>query len=68
MRKKLKIAHSKFVHHFGYGPECPPTIDFDQDAYAEELEKSVEDDFDYTIEKYGTVPLKSSGWPEEFVD
>ena len=56
MNENLEKAHSIFIHHFGYDPKTPNNIDFDQDAYAEELLKCVEDDFDYTIEKYGTIP------------
>lgn len=39
-------------------------MDFDQDAYAEELLKCVEDNFDYTIKKYGTVPKTEQPKPE----
>ena len=56
MRKKLAIAHPKFWDHFLYSPNLPPNLDFDQDEYAELLLKCIEDDFDYTIELYGTVP------------
>lgn len=68
MKKKFSEAHLKFIQHFGYAPELPQSIDFDQDAYAEEIEKCVKDNFDYTIKKYGTVPKKSGGWPEEFIN
>lgn len=56
MTQKHKEASMKFIEHFGYYPNHPNDIDFDQDAYAEELLKCVEDNFDYTIKKYGTVP------------
>lgn len=56
MTKKLSEAYWNFMQHFDYEPEFPENIDFDQDSYADELLKCVEDDFDYTIEKYGTVP------------
>lgn len=68
MIKKLKEAHTQFVLHFHYAPEFPPDIDFDQDAFAMELMKCVEDDFDYTIEKYGTVPPKNFERPEVIID
>jgi hypothetical protein len=39
-------------------------MDFDQDVYAEELLKCVEDDFDYTIKKYGTKIPEEMPEPE----
>ena len=39
-------------------------MDFDQDAYAEELLKCVEDNFDYTIKKYGTKIPEEMPEPE----
>lgn len=72
MIKKLKEAHSKFFNHFLYSPELPENVDFDQDSYADELLKCVEDDFDYTIEKYGTVPHpfdpKKNGYHPDYID
>ena len=50
----------KFVDHFNYSPEFPPNIDFDQEEYAELMLKCIEDDYDYTIEKYGTVVTTTS--------
>lgn len=64
LTKKLKKAHREFVACFGYSPEFPNNIDFDQDAFADELLKCVKDKFDYTIEKYGTKPLKKMPMPE----
>ena len=58
MNECFHIATEKFFRHFGYFPKLPPNIDFDQDAYAALLDKCVEENFDYTIEKYGTVPSK----------
>ena len=52
MIKKLKKAHLQFVMHFDYCPNFPPNLDFNQEEYAELLLKCIEDDFDYTIEKY----------------
>ena len=60
MIKKLKKAHLLFVMHFDYCPNFPPNLDFNQEEYAELLLKCIEDDFDYTIEKYGTVVPKTS--------
>ena len=68
MNENLEKAHSIFIHHFGYGPKTPDNIDFDQDAYAEALLKCVEADFDYTIEKYGTVPPTRDEWPKIIID
>lgn len=58
------LKRSQFIEHFGYYPNHPNDIDFDQDAYAEELLKCVEDNFDYTIKKYGTVPKTEQPKPE----
>ena len=71
MKKILSKAFSRFFYHFGYHPELPPNIDFDQDAYAALLDKCVDENFDYTIEKYGTVPSKpywECEYPEIFID
>jgi len=56
MNEKLKKAYSNFYEHFGYTPNYPNEIDFNQDEYAEFLDKCVTSNFDYTIEKYGTDP------------
>ena len=56
MNKKLKKSFSKLHEKFGYIPNFPNEIDFDQNEYAELLDKCVVDNFDYTIEKYGTNP------------
>ena len=64
MKKKLKKAHLQFVMHFDYCPNFPPNLDFNQEEYAELLLKCIEDDFDYTIEKYGTVVPKKMPRPE----
>ena len=58
MRRKLDKAISRFFGHFGYHLEFPPNIDFDQDEYAELLNKCVNENFDYTIKEYGTVLSK----------
>ncbi len=54
--KRCRKAMRDFIFHFGYNPGFPKKLDFDEDVYAEHLEKSVADDFDYTIELYGTIP------------
>ena len=71
MNKRLEKAFGSFFLHFGYSPEFPQNMDFDQDQFAEVLERCVTEDFDYTIEKYGTVPKKreeAQKYPEVFVD
>ena len=54
MDKKLKIVHLAFLKHFGYPPKFPNEINFNQNEYADLLQKCMDDNFDYTIEKYGT--------------
>ena len=54
MKERLEKVMITFAEHFGYIPKLPREIFFNQDEYAEELMKCIEDDFDYTIEKYGT--------------
>ena len=71
MKKCFKIASRKFFSHFRYFAELPPNIDFDEEEYADLLLKCVEDNFDYTIKKYGTVPSKpwwESESPEIIID
>ena len=64
MIKKLKDARIKLVNHFKDAPEFSTDLYFDQEEYAELLLKCIEDDFDYTIEKYGTVVPKKMPRPE----
>lgn len=68
MIKKLQEAHMQFVLHFDYNPNFPPDLDFNQEKYAELLLKCIEDNFDYTIEKYGTVVPKKMPRPKIIVD
>lgn len=65
---KFEKAHKDFVLHFGYCPKIPNEIDFDQSAYADELSKSVADDYDYTVKKYGTQVPKKYPKPEIIID
>ena len=58
MNECVHIAIGSFLDHFGYFPGLPPTIDFNEEEYAALLDKCVEENFDYTIEAYGTVPSK----------
>ncbi len=68
MSKELSIALFKFAHKFEYYPSYPQNINFDQLEYAKELEKCIEDNFDYTIEKYGTIPSLKLGLPDVILD
>ena len=52
MKKRCFKACEKFIDHFGYCAAFPKNLDFDQDEYADELLKCIEDDFDYTIERF----------------
>lgn len=65
------FAMGKFFDTFGYFAELPPNVDFDEEEYADLLLKCVEDNFDYTIELYGTIPSKpwwESEGPEIIID
>lgn len=66
MKKKLEKALYDFMIHFAYTPAFPENIDFDEDAYADELLKSIADDFDYTVAKYGTVPKPHRPDPKNY--
>ena len=64
LNQKFEKAHKDF----GYCPQIPNEIDFDQDAYADDLQKSITDNYDYTIKKYGTQVPKKYPKPEIIVD
>ncbi len=68
MSKESQLARLKFSLFFDYYPNYPENTDFDQLEYAKELEKCVEDKFDYTIEKYGTIPSQKLGLPDVILD
>ena len=68
MKQKLKKTYKDFIAHFGYAPNVPNNIDFNQDEYAGYLRKCIKDNFDYTIEKYGTKPPKRFGRAKILVD
>jgi hypothetical protein len=61
-------ASSAFFYHFGYYPNDPKYLDDVNNEWSDILEKSVKDNFDYTIEKYGTVPPKNFGLPRIIID
>ena len=67
MKKRCLDACKKFARHFGYCAAFPEGLDFDQDEYADELLKCIEDDFDY-IEKYGTKVPEKKPYPTVFID
>ena len=71
MKKRFNYAVNKFFDCFGYFAEYPPNVDFDEEEFADLLLKCVEDNFDYTIEMYGTIP-KTPYWEskhsEIFID
>lgn len=50
-------AIHKFYYFFHYYANTPGNVDFDQEEYADLLDKCVADNFDYTIELYGTEPI-----------
>ena len=59
MNEHLRKIYLRFLEHFGYCPNFPDDIyigKFNQDEYADLLEKCIQDNFDYTIELYGTDP------------
>lgn len=68
MNKKLKKIYKDFISHFSYAPNFPNDIDFDQNEYANFLKKCIEDNIDYTIEKYGTEPPEHFGRAEILID
>ncbi len=49
-----------FVNNFGYSPNEPNEIFFDETKYIEILRKSIKDNFDYTIKLYGTDPKRGT--------
>ena len=63
---------SNFFDKFGYFPEAPfDAVMEDRKAseeYCKVLQKCIDDDFDYTIELYGTIPRTSKGLPDIIVD
>lgn len=68
IKKRLDKAIHNFICTFDYYPNYPSNIGFDQIEYAKELEKCVADNFDYTIEKHGTVPPVWTGYQNVILD
>lgn len=68
MNRKLYKTYKTFIDYFRYAPNFPNDLDFDQNEYADFLQKCIDDNIDYTIEKYGTEPLKYFGRAEVLID
>lgn len=68
MKDKRMDVSLEFIKHFHYIPNTPNNIDYDEKAYKALLLKCIEDDVDYTIERYGTVPAKETKYPEVFIN
>ena len=52
--KIVNNAQNAFYDHFHYMPNHPNELFFDANAYSSLLHKCIHDQFDYTIELYGT--------------
>lgn len=65
--ERWKNALKKFIEHFGYTPNDPIEISDMQKKYPEILERSVAENFDYTIEVYGTNPEKNKKYDKEAI-
>lgn len=69
MLKKCRKMKSKFLYAFSYIPKVPFEVIMEDEKasneYCEVLQKSIDDKFDYTIEKYGT---KADGHSWEMPD
>lgn len=71
----LKICEdmcNEFIDKFGYFPEAPFDVVMGDikasEEYCKVLQKCIDDDSDYTIELYGTIPRTSKGLPDIIVD
>ena len=73
MLKKCKKISEKFFDHFKYFPKDPFEVLMDDPEASEEycrvLQKCLDDDFDYTVERYGTK-VDEHFWdvPDEYID
>lgn len=73
MRKKCKEISRKFFKKFDYFPKFPFEVITEEpeasEEYCQVIQKCLDDNFDYTIERYGT---KADGhsWeePDEYID
>lgn len=70
MLKKCKKISEKFFDHFKYFPEFPFEVIMGEPEASEEycrvIQNCLDDNFDYTIELYGT-PAEGHSWevPDE---
>lgn len=65
MEVNANIPQKKFTEHFGYVCSYPPKADiFSESDYIEFVNKSIEDNFDYIIEKCDTKPMLGLDMPE----
>lgn len=55
MKENISALRS-FIQKFGYIPNHPKELFYNESEYDKLLNKCVTDNFDYTIEKYGTDP------------
>lgn len=62
----------RFDHHFGYMCQIPQSAEIESEKdfkeFSDVVDKCIEDNFDYTIEKYGTVPPKHFDLPKIIID
>lgn len=62
----------KFLEHFGYICNIPSSMDIfsqiDFEKFSGLIDKSIHDNFDYTIAEFGTRPFKGNGIPNIIVD
>ena len=58
--ERTSDAIKKFMDKFEYMPNYPNGEENEDDEYVAILEKSITDNFDYTIKKYGTKPYKKN--------
>ena len=73
MLKKCHKANNQFFDKFEYFPEVPFEVIIGEPKASEEycrvLQKCIDDNFDYTIELYGT-PAEGHSWevPDVYID
>lgn len=76
MKKREKINWVepilRFNKHFGYDCQIPRFAEIESEKdfkdFSDVVDKCITDNFDYTIEKYGTVPPKHFGLPKIIID
>lgn len=56
----LSLVKKDFLKHFGYLPNNPREIRFNEEEYIDVLRKSISENFDYTVELYGTNPNRGT--------